>query len=387
MDNQLPTSPHDWALWLLERLQDLQNSGPTWEGKLPNGLDFQAITQAIPAVLEVTADEPSRRIEFKPKNGSVYRSLEELIDGPRRRNIPPLFTVRELGYTHGRDQEVPQVVQHYIDAVHLWKCLHGFADHEREGGLALLFIKSFDAKIWINVDYGAEDLKALPKLSEFAKQYFNDEHHQDQKRNIVRSALLEVFKNKSNIRFGDLLASFADFVDRVRSSYTLYTQDFSFEKLKAEVDKQNREDTLRINKTFSEIQNQLLALPAALLLAGAAIKDKSWGTNLPIWIGIGIFMWVIRQLVNNQMSSIEAIAGEIKLRREKIESQPHEISEGVLKLFTALEARVQRQKRVLKHLLYAVYGVFFVATMMVTIAQWPELPSVLWGWLLIHQAN
>jgi len=381
MDNHLPTSPHDWALWLLEQLQALQNSGPTWEGRLSNEWDFQTIAQAIPAELEVTADEPTRRIEFKPKNGAVYQTLEELIDGPRRRNVPLLFTVRELGYTHGLAQEVPQAVQHYIDAVQLWKCLQDFADYEREGGLALLFIKSFDEKIWLNADYGVADLRALPKLSDFAKQYFGDEHHQDQKRNIVRSALLDTFKNKSNIRFGDLLASFTDFVDRVRSSYTLYTQDFSFEKLKSEVDKQNREDTLRINKTFSDIQNQLLALPAALLLAAAAIKEKSWGANLPIWIGVGIFMWVIRQLVANQMSSVEAISGEIKLRRAKIESQPREISEGILKLFAALETRVQRQKRVLQQLLYAVYGVFLVATLMVAAAQWPELPSILLGWL------
>lgn len=380
MNNNLPTSPHDWALWLLEQLQTLQNVGPTWEGKLSDGWDFKTIAQAIPAALEAITDEPTRRIEFTPKNGAVYQTLQELVDGPRRRNVLPLFTVRDMGYTHGRDKEVPQAIQHYVDAVQLWKCMQSFADHERDGGHALLFIKSFDSKIWLNADYGAADLRPLPKLGEFAKQYFDDEHHQDQKRNIVRAALLDTFKNKPSVRFGDLLSSFPDFADRVRSSYTLYTQDFSFEKLRSEVDKQNREDTLRLNKTFSDIQNQLLALPAALLAAGAAIKEKSWSTNLPVLVGVGIFMWVIRQLVANQKSSIDAIAGEIQLRRTRIEDQPREISEGVLTLFAELDARVRRQKRVLKQLLCAVYAVFFVVTFLVTVAQWPELPSLFAGW-------
>jgi hypothetical protein len=379
MDN-LPTNPHDWAVWLLERLQGLQNVGPNWEGRLPDEWNFDAIVQSIPAALGAMVDVATRRIEFKPKNGAVYQTLLELIDGPRRRSVPSLFTVRDLGYTHGRDKEVPPLVQHYVDAVQLWKCMASFADHERDGGTHLLFIKSFDSKLWLTADYAATDLQPLPKLNDFAKQYFEDEHHQDQKRNIVRAALLETFKNKASVRFDELLSSFVDFADRVRSSYTLYTQDFSFEKLRSEVDKQNREDTLRLNKTFSDIQNQLLALPAALLAAGAAIKENSWSTNLPVLLGVGIFMWVIRQLVANQQSSIDAIAGEIELRRAKLADQPREISEGALSLFIELDARVKRQERVLTQIRRAVHAVFLVVTLLVLLAQWPSLPHVLSCW-------
>ena len=380
MDN-LPTNPHDWAVWLLERLQGLQNVGPNWEGRLPDEWDFDAIVQAIPAALGAMADVATRRIEFKPKNGAVYQTLLELIDGPRRRSVSSLFTVRDLGYTHGRDKEVPPLVQSYVDAVQLWKYMASFADHERDGGTHLLFIKSFDSKLWLTADYAATDLQPLPKLNDFAKQYFEDEHHKDQKRNIVRAALLETFKNKASVRFAELLYSFVDFADRVRSSYTLYTQDFSFEKLLSEVDKQNREDTLRLNKTFSDIQNQLLALPAALLAAGAAIKENSWSTNLPVLLGVGIFMWVIRQLVANQQSSIDAIAGEIELRRAKLVDQPREISEGALSLFIELDTRVKRLERVLTQIRRAVHAVFLVVTLLVLFAQWPSLPHVLSCWV------
>jgi len=379
MEN-LPTNPHDWALWLLEHLQGLQNAGSDWEGTLPDKWDFDAIAQALPPVLGAMVDRATRRIEFKPKNGGVFQTMEELVDGPRRRSVPTLFTVRDLAYTHGRDQAVPPTIQHYVAAVQLWKSMASFADYEREGGNHLLFIKSFDAKLWLVADYASTDLQPLPKLDDFAKQYFEDEHHKDQKRNIVRAALLETFKSKPVVRLAELLSVFTDFADRVRSSYTLYTQDFSFEKLRSEVDKQNREDTLRLNKTFSEIQNQLLALPAALLVAGAAIKEDSWSTNFPVVVGVGIFMWVIRQLVANQTSSIDAIAGEIDLRRTKLADQPQEISSGVLGLFEGLDARVKRQRRVLRQIRYAVHVVFFVVAVLVVLAQWPCLPESIANW-------
>lgn len=165
------------------------------------------------------------------------------------------------------------------------------------------------------------------------------------------------------------------------SSYTLYTQDFSFEKLRSEVDKQNREDTLRLNKTFSEIQNQLLALPAALLVMGVAIKEDSWSTNLSVLVGVGIFMWVIRQLVANQNSSIDAIAGEIDLRRTKLADQPPEISNGVLILFKELDVRVKRQKQVLAQIRRAVHAVFVVVVILVLLAQWPSLPHLIACWV------
>lgn len=379
MEN-LPTNPHDWALWLLKQLQGLQNVGPNWEGRLPDAWNFDVIAQAISESLGAMADEKTRRIEFKPKNGHVYQTMHELVDGPRRRSVPALFTVKDLGYTHGRSDEIPSMIQHYIDAVHFWKCMASFTDHERDGGTQLLFIKSFDAKLWLTADYTAADLQPLPKLNDFANQYFEGEHHIDQKRNIVRAALLETFKNKQNVRFAELLISFVDFAERVRSSYTLYTQDFSFEKLKLEVDKQNREDTLRLNKTFSDIQNQLLALPAAVLAAGVAIKENSWSTNISVLVGVGIFMWVIRQLVTNQQSSIDAIAGEIELRRKKLTDQPREISEDVLTLFEGLDQRVNRQKQVLTQISGAVCLVFLVVATLVTLAQWPKLPQLIACW-------
>lgn len=365
----LPNHPHDWALWLLDRLESVQQVESHWEGVLPGKFDFDEVASALPDLLKGLSDPKSRRIEFHPEACGVFQTIDELVSGPRRRNPPPIFTVRGLNYTHGKTQPVPQAITNYLDTARLWKLLSASADYQLDQ--AVVFIKTFESKVEVRADYRAQDLCPLDGLANFAAAYFESEHHKEQKRNIIRSSLLEVCKGELVVRLSDLLPRFDDFVERVKASYSLYTADFSFEKLRSEVDKQNVDDTLRLNKTLSDIQNQLLALPAALMLAGAGVKDTVWSTNLSIWIGVTVFIWVMHQLVKNQQSSIASIDQEIQLRVEKVKEQPADVSQRVLPRFHSLQERVTSQKSVLRNIRHAVLLVWFVATAIVVNAQWP----------------
>ncbi|MDO9483988.1 MAG: hypothetical protein Q8S96_00780 [Hydrogenophaga sp.] len=365
----LPNNPHDWALWLLDRLETVQQVESHWEGTLPGEFDFDEVVNAIPEQLKGLLDPLSRRIEFHPELGGVFQNIDELVNGPRRRAPLPVFTVRGLNYTHGKTQPVPQAIINYLDAARLWQLLSASADYQLDQ--AVVFIKTFESKVEVRADYRAQDLCQLDGLANFAAAYFDSDHHKEQKRNIIRSSLLEVCKGALVVRLSDLLPRFDDLVERVKASYSLYTADFSFEKLRSEVDKQNVDDTLRLNKTLSDIQNQLLALPAALMLAGAGVKDKVWSTNLSIWIGVTVFIWVMHQLVKNQQSSIASIDQEIQLRVERVKEQPADVSQRVLPRFHSLQERVTSQKSVLRNIRHAVLLVWFVATTIVVNAQWP----------------
>jgi len=365
----LPNHPHDWALWLLDQLEGVQQVASHWEGYLPSGYDFDVVASALPDPLKGLLDSGSRRIEFHPEVGGVFQTLDELVSGPRRRNPLSVFTVRDLNYTHGKTHPVPQEITNYLDAARLWQLLSDSADYQVDQ--AVVFIKTFEEKVEVRAEYQAQDLCLLNGLASFAAVYFESEHHKEQKRNIIRSSLLEVCKGELVVRLSDLLPRFDDFVDRVKASYSLYTADFSFEKLRSEVDKQNVDDTLRLNKTLSDIQNQLLALPAALMLAGAGVKDTVWSTNLSIWIGVTVFIWVMHQLVKNQQSSIASIDQEILLRVEKVKEQPADVSSRVLPRFKSLQDRVVSQNAVLRNIRRAVLLVWLVATVIVINAQWP----------------
>ncbi len=373
----LPTSPHDCALWLFEHLEGVEFVDSHWQGRLPTKWDFNEIDEGLPNALKGVLDSQSRRVEFHPTTCNVYETLDGLVQGLARRNVPLVFTIRDLRYTHGKTKTVPQPIQDYIDAVKFWRLLQSFADYEVNQ--AVVYIKSFESKAEVRAEFCASDLVPLAGLSEFASAYFEADHHRDQKRNIIRASLIEVCKGQLVVRLSELLPKFGDLVDRVRTSYSLYTADFSFEKLRSEVDEQNVEDMLRLNKTLADIQNQLLALPAALMLAGAGVKDGIFATNASIWIGVGVFAWVMHHLVKNQQNSVTAIEQEVQLRIEKVTRQPADIADRVLPLFDMLKGRVIKQHRVLKQIFWAVIVVWVVATGIAVNAQWPAAAATSWN--------
>ena len=378
---QLPTSTHDWALWLFENLEELEFAGAHWQGRLPADVDFEAIVGAIPSTLQGVVDRHSRSIEFHPELGNVFADLPTLVDGARRRAVPHEFTVRSLQYTHGRTEPIPTPIRDYLDAVKFWGLLKSFADYEINQ--SVVYIKSFESKVEVRPEYGANDLVPLPGLAEFGANYFEVAHHREEKRNIVRASLLEVCKGQPVVRLGELLAKFAELVDRVKASYTLYTADFSFEKLRYEVESKNVEDMLRLNKTLADIQNQLLALPAALLIAGAGVKPGVTATNVTIWFGLTVFAWVMQKLVSNQQHSVIVIEQEVQLRIEKVNAQPADISQRVLALFAGLRNRLARQHRVLKTVSCAVWVVWLAATAVAINAEWPDVFTTCWNWLTL----
>lgn len=380
----LPTSPHDCALWLFENLEELEHVDTYWRGRLPAKWNFDEIEDALPIALKGVLDGQSRTVEFHPVSCDVYETLDDLIHGLARRQVPLVFTVRGLNYTHRKTEIAPEPIQNYLAAVKFWQLLHSFADYE--SNQAVVYIKSFESKVEVRAEFRAADLVHLNGLTEFASAYFESDHHREQKRNIIRASLLEVCKGQLVMRLSELLPKFDDLVDRVKASYSLYTADFSFEKLKSEVDAQNVDDMLRLNKTLADIQNQLLALPAALMLAGAGVKDGIFATNVSIWIGVGVFAWVMHHLVKNQQNSVTAIEQEVQLRVEKVKNQPADIASRVLPLFDMLKNRVTKQQRVLNQIFWAVIIVWVVATGIVVNAQWPKAAAAGWNFVQVLPA-
>lgn len=368
-----PTINHDWALWLFNKLEQLENAGSHWHGVLPKDLDYDKVVGMLPEPLKGYCDSDRRTIEFHPAGVGVFESMTELVDGARRRNVPQLFTVRGLCYTHGRSTSIPEVVDQYLGAVRLWQLFDRSADHGTGQGHSLFFIKTFESKVELRCEYTATDLRTLNRLDEFSKNYFESDHHRDQKRTIIRNALLEIFKGQIIVRHSDLLLKYQDFIESVRNAYTLYTTDFSFERLQLEVDKQNLEDILRLNKTFSDIQNQLLAIPAAMLLVGASVKNNNLAANFATIVGVSIFVWIMNKLIRNQFCAVKAIDEEIQLRQGKIKEQPAEISKKLLPRFSDLSDRIKHQYSVLRGIRIAAALVLIITVAIVLDTQWPEL--------------
>jgi len=175
-------------------------------------------------------------------------------------------------------------------------------------------------------------------------EFSNEESHVDQKRSIIRTTLIEQFRPRRSVTMADVLAKFEAIATDARHSLAMYMAEFSVAKVRGEVERQNLDDTISLNKTLADIQNQLLALPAAILLAGATIKGGETLRNYAVLFGVIVFTIFIWILASNQRHSIDAINSQIARRKSKVETMPAGSSASILPLFTTLEDRVTKQK-------------------------------------------
>lgn len=352
MLTQLPTNPHDFALWLLNNLESpspIDNSA-LWEGTLPADFDFVTIEthlENLPGSLGGPCREDTRRLGFYPSSANVYVDIRQMLEHVRHRTrTPARFTLLDVDFTYPPTDTttVPKTVTYYMEAVRLWTVLEKLAD-VRNGGL--LFVSSHDAQLTILPEYSADDLRPLASFPRFTAEFSNEESHADQKRAIIRSVLIEQFRPQQSVMLRNVLDQFEDIATNARHSLAMYMSEFSVAKVKAEIERQNLDDTLSLNKTLAEIQNQLLALPAAILLAGATIKAGEDLRNYAVLAGIAVFTIFVLTLASNQRHTIDAISTQIANRKSNVESMPTDSNVSILPLFSALEGRVTKQRRTL----------------------------------------
>lgn len=351
----LPQTKHDLALWLVSVLasQSKQGNGAV-TGTLPADCDFDAVDLSLDEYSIAGVCESSiRRIEFYPSWANVYASMDELLAVPGNLGAAPaIFTLLDSKYTYDASNTPPADITQYLHACRLYQLMRSVADLPDDGQNRMVFLQRHDAKLALSLRYDKAQLLALTDLDEFASTFIDSTHHKDQKRTIIRASLIELFKSESQIDFGQLLLKFEDFMVRVRNAYAMYVAEFTFEKIKAEVEKDNLDSTIKLQKTITDIQNQLLAFPVAVFLAGAQMNTESTWTikNTVVWLGCIVFVGVTLVLIANQRYTISAIALEVKLRYEKIKQLPAETKGSFQQALTDLQTHINRQRSILNWL-------------------------------------
>lgn len=383
----LPNDPLELAVLLHQQMPESRFiDGGFIEGVLPENWDFQQVVDQLEA-LELRGSEVAaeRRLEFSAPH-NFFWSLDALLAAAERRIQPPArFYLADLRYSHPAvDADIPVAVARYQQAARLFRALRGVADHETKVGNSSSLIFLQQQKLEITAGYQATDLAELPQLDDFESDFIESTTHKQQKATILRSVLFELFGSQAKISFASVLANFKQLVDQVVSSYQLYVSEFSFQKVKAEIEKEKLEFTTKLNKVFADIQNQLLAVPAALILIGGQMENGgAWSIkNLLIWSGAMVFALLMNLLINNQRHTLRAIKLEIDQQWDLIQGKHKTVADQFKSNYRQLDDRYQHQHRLLGTVSTLVAAALAFATGMLLWYSVPELQffqSIIWG--------
>jgi hypothetical protein len=150
-------------------------------------------------------------------------------------------------------------------------------------------------------------------------------------------------ENESN-RFKFLLSHIVEFADRANNAYQYYIRDFSYNKLKTELDNAALDYSKKIQSVINDAQTKLIAIPTAFLLATASMDfaDILSGKNIGIIVGLFIFAWLIELFIRNQKSALVFIKQNIDVYKQTFKSMNEIIKESFEIVDTEWEKQTRR---------------------------------------------
>jgi hypothetical protein len=97
--------------------------------------------------------------------------------------------------------------------------------------------------------------------------------------------------------------------------YRLFVSNFSYDKVRSELEAAQVEYTAKIHKVFTDIQNQLLTIPVATVVVATQMElatgsDQFW-IDTAVLMGSFIFVILVGFLVCNQKHTLDTLEKEI----------------------------------------------------------------------------
>jgi hypothetical protein len=301
--------------------------------------------------LLVTCDENDRSIEIiRPRN--IFSNLNELISTSGRRITPPnIFHIKDISFTYPNEDEEKlnecTTLKNYFYACQLFSSFSDICDYEDKKGSdkKLIFVGS--AMLTILPNYKLEDLLeiSMPDSDHAVTKFFMEKEHRDQKKVILLDAIFSVFQEFTTLDFGLILRKLSEIFIVANKSYNLYMKEFSFEKIKSKFEHEKLEFTIKLNSIFSNIQNQILAVPLAMFLSSAQfnIENKFAFKNIVVWFAVIVFSLLLSFLIRNQKSTLTAIKAEIDQQQTDLADKYTEEKDYFSTVYTDLVTRYDTQ--------------------------------------------
>ncbi|MFM0192388.1 hypothetical protein PQQ65_04800 [Paraburkholderia strydomiana] len=237
----------------------------------------------------------------------------------------------------------------YFAVLRAISILRRAADYEDKstGGLRLVFLQR--EKIEVPVSLKAEDIRALSKVDSWLS-LMSEDLHREQRKSIFRTVLSDALKGVDAAdRLRRYLAQFDELYQRFVDNYELYVAEFSFDKIVQDTIDKKFDYVVKITKSFTDIQNQILAIPVAVVLAGSQMEQTTSISlkNVIVLAGVYVFAVLMALLVRNQLASLSALGDEIDAQKAVLQRKTKFWPTELTKMYGDLASRRKRQRRLL----------------------------------------
>lgn len=300
---------------------------------------------------------------------------------------PNNYYIKSLNF-YSKDESQPEEISKYkkiIGFIDLLKRISAYYDESTkkiifvtEGLAYKINIQGFQLK---PEELQKIDFIALDKIIEML--VIDDTYTENRKKVFIETIGSFITENGEKISDMNLiLFSSTDVSQEFEKRFNIFLSNFSYDKIINQLKTMQVEETGKIHKVFSDVQNQALALPIASLLAISQMKKNSENseitliTNSFIIVGVLLFIVIVWFLLNNQKLTLNTISKELESRKKRTKHDPkyaalHDDIE-ISSIFDDLEKRKKAQKRVLFYIFIISLGCFFASIIYYFYLNFPE---------------
>lgn len=261
----------------------------------------------------------------KPALGRLAKDLDGLLEAPDARSAEPAsYFLFGSKYANG-DANPPAEMANYRRVLKFVDRLKHAAAAFDTARQALVFLNG-DDRVTVLVQYKVADLARLDVIAmDRLDGLFTDDVHQDQKLEILGQAVVKIAAGvPSAQQFTHLLRNIDTLQETVRSGYRLFVSNFSYAKVRGELEAAKLEFVGKIHKTIVDIQGQLLGIPIATFVVASQMKRATACSvetiaDVAIAGGAWIFFGLLILAIANQWMTLSAVGDEVERQKTKIE--------------------------------------------------------------------
>lgn len=349
----------------VELISFIQNINPTGRRSIEGVIrpcDFIRVQEILNCLVDRLGLFEPFIPDFDSNDGQIiidfpsfyYQSLETLLkEQPLFRSSLPnqimFFKTENFIYVpDSENNEKNQNIKKYINCVQLYNLLKIKSDHVSKSIMdeeSLFFLGK--KRLEVVNDLSLREKIKIDKLYIFKLNFYETEIHKDPIKHIISDSLINYFNHDTKISINKIIAEFDNIFEVINNNYNMYLSEFTFEKIKKEVEKFRTESITRLNKAFTDIQMQIITIPASLIVVASSLKtgkDFSILVNSIILMGALFFAIAVLFMCENQKDTLDNIKYEIDAQKNIFTTDPlFSDKKEIVGNFTVLEKRYKRQ--------------------------------------------
>ena len=208
----------------------------------------------------------------------------------------------------------------------------------KEDELLNLLIVREDKSLLLHIKYLSKDLDLmdntdLNNIINFIQILI--ENIAPDRKNIYINELIDfLLPIEEKDRFSYLIKNFNEFIHRASASYNYYLRNFSYNKLKIELDTKALDFYQKIQGVVNDSQTKLIAIPTAIVFASTTLDYENINSmkNYLILVGMIMFCIFIQIFINNQKSALEFIERNITIYKQSFSDNKQILENSFIKV-------------------------------------------------------